>query len=133
MAERHYSTRQQQSILACIREQKGCFTVATLTEGLRARGEKVGIATLYRQLEKLEQQGAVHRIITDEGACWQCCAMQDHDCFLLKCEQCGRIEHVDCVRLHPLYDHLRQEHGFLINPHRTMLYGLCRVCGEGRV
>ena len=131
MAEsKTYSTHQQQAILNCIRRQSGCFTVPSLAAALHEQGEKVGTATLYRQLEKLEKQSAIHRILTDEGACWQCCDQEDHDCFLLKCERCGRIEHVDCVRLKPLYEHLENEHGFRINPHKTMLYGLCRACGE---
>lgn len=127
---RSYSTHQQKAILECIRRQNGCFTAAELEEALRESGEKVGVATLYRHLEKLETQGMVHRITTDEGACWQCCDAEDHDCFLLKCEHCGRIRHVDCEQLSPLYRHLEEEHHFSINPHKTMLYGLCESCRE---
>ena len=130
---KNYSTHQQQAILHSIETQSGCFTAAGLLSALRQQGQSVGTATLYRQLEKLEKQGVIHRILTDEGACWQCCTQTEHDCFLLKCERCGRIEHVDCVRLQPLYRHLETEHGFHINPHKTMLYGLCRSCGEESV
>ena len=132
MAEpKNYSTHQQKAILECVAARReGFVTVAELQGQLRQRGEKVGVATVYRQLEKLEKLGAVHRIVTDEGACWQCCPQADHDCFLLKCERCGRIQHVDCQRLRPLYEHLETEHGFAINPHKTMFYGLCAACRE---
>ena len=98
---------------------------------LRRSGSPVGLATIYRQLEKLEKSGMLQRIVTEEGAYWQCCEQDDHDCFLLKCEQCGRISHVDCLQLAPLYDHLSSSHHFAINPRRTMLYGVCGSCGAG--
>lgn len=125
-----YLTQQHKAILTFVSEQKDCFTAAELSEALRAAGEKVGLATIYRQLEKLEKNGMLQRIVTEDGACWQCCDQDDHDCFLLKCEQCGRITHVDCLQLSPLYDHISSSHHFAINPRRTMLYGLCGSCGE---
>jgi len=39
--------------------------------------------------------------------------------------------HLDCHQLAPLYEHLEHEHGFSINPRKTMFYGLCRECQEG--
>ena len=125
-----YLTHQHKAILSFVSGRKGCFTAAELSEALRQQGEKVGLATIYRQLEKLEKAGTLQRIVTEDGACWQCCDPEDHDCFLLKCEQCGRISHVDCLQLSPLYDHISASHHFAINPRRTMLYGLCGSCRE---
>ena len=129
-APRTYLTQQHKAILNFVSQQQNCFTAAELSEALRAAGEKVGLATIYRQLEKLEKSGMLQRIVTEDGACWQCCEQDNHDCFLLKCEQCGRISHVDCLQLSPLYEHLSNSHHFAINPRRTMLYGVCGNCGE---
>ena len=101
-------------------------------DALREQGEHIGIATVYRQLEKLERQGSVHKVTTDEGAYYQFCTHGcASDCCLFKCERCGRIVHLDCHQLSPLYEHLEREHGFSINPRKTMFYGLCRECQEG--
>ena len=129
-ASKTYHTQQQQAILSFVSQQENCFTAAELSEALRAAGEKVGLATIYRQLEKLEKSGMLQRIVTEEGACWQRCEQDEQDRFLLKCEQCGRISPVDCLQLAPLYDHLSSRHHFAINPRRTMLYGVCGSCGE---
>lgn len=90
----------------------------------------MGLATIYRQLEKLEAAGAVHKINTEEGACTSTAAAspRPRDCFLLKCERCGRIRHVDCTRLQNLYDHLEREHHFRIDPRGTLFSGVCDVC-----
>ena len=127
-----YITRQHRALLACFESRGGCVTATELLDALRAEGERVGLTTVYRQLERLEKQGHIHKVVTEEGAYYQYCEHEeDGGCFLLKCERCGRIEHVGCERLAPLYAHLEQEHHFRINPARTMLYGVCAACQEG--
>ena len=102
-----------------------------LAQKLRQDGQSVGLSTVYRQLEKLVAQGKVHKLLTEEGACYQYCDKARHtDCFLLQCEGCGAIFHMDCSHLGELYDHLLEGHGFAINPRRTMFYGLCEKCRE---
>ena len=115
-----YHTRQQQAVLSCIESHRdGHVTALELAEELRAKGVAVGVATIYRQLDKLEAQGRVHKINTAVG-----------NCFLLKCERCGRILHLDCAQLSPLYRHIQEEHHFIINPRKTLLYGLCQTCAR---
>ena len=54
-----YHTQQHKAILSFVSQQKNCFTAAELSDALRAAGEKVGLATIYRQLEKLEKSGSL--------------------------------------------------------------------------
>ena len=127
-----YSTKQHQAVLRCL-EQGGetACSAAELAEDLRREGCPVGLATIYRQLEKLEPAGAAHKVNTEDGALYQYCGHQSQghrDCFLLKCERCGRIRHVDCTQLQSLYDHLEKEHHFRINPRGTLFSGVCDVC-----
>lgn len=125
-----YMTRQQQAVLDCIAAcPGGCATAMALADRLRSGGQSVGLTTVYRQLERLEKQGLVHKLVTDEGACWQYCDYHAHrDCILLKCEVCGAIQHMDCGHLGELYQHVLQQHHFRINPRRTLFYGLCDRC-----
>lgn len=125
-----YMTRQQKAVLHCIESCHDGASATELTELLHAQGQSIGLTTVYRQLEKLQEQGLVHKIVTDEGARFQFCdcRRRGRDCFLIKCEQCGRVEHAECEHLAELYGHLSQEHHFRINPHRTLFYGLCRSC-----
>ena len=126
-----YITKQQQAVLRCLEERgETTVTAADLAEDLRRAGSPVGLATIYRQLEKLERAGKVHKVNTEEGAFYRYC---DHgethrDCILLRCEDCGRIVHLDCSHLQGLYDHLEQVHHFRIDARRTLFAGLCDVC-----
>ena len=126
-----YMTRQQQAVLDCLQRCGGGIGAVELAELLHRQGEAVGLTTVYRQLERLAQQGLVHKVVTDAGAYYQYCTAHDEgNCFLLKCERCGAIRHLDCSHLGELYQHLEQEHHFRIDPHRTLFYGLCEKCGR---
>ena len=127
-----YSTKQQQAVLQWLEQgREEPISGAALAEQLRHSGKPVGLATVYRQLEKLEQAGQIHKIRTEEGAFYQICphrAAQGRECFLLRCERCGHVVHLDCGHLHALYEHLEAEHHFRIDPRRTILTGLCQAC-----
>lgn len=128
-----YQTKQQQAVLQCLlRREEECLSAAELAEELHRDGFAVGLATVYRQLDKLTQQGMVHKVTTEEGALYQYCpqAGHDHDCFLLRCEDCGRMVHLDCDHLEELCVHLAAQHHFRIDPRRTVLTGLCETCQE---
>ena len=125
-----YTTKQQKAVLDCLSRARTRRSARRRSSTRCAH--HIGIATVYRQLEKLERQGSVHKVTTDEGAYYQFCTHGcASDCCLFKCERCGRIVHLDCHQLAPLYEHLEHEHGFSINPRKTMFYGLCRECQEG--
>ena len=126
-----YSTKQQQAVLRCLEaRQSEALSAQELAEALRREGFSVGLATVYRQLERLEEAGVVHKVNTESGAFYLYCSHGEgrRDCFLLKCEKCGCIRHLDCSHLQILYDHLEQDHHFRINPRRTLFLGLCEEC-----
>ena len=92
-----YMTRQQRAVLEGVKASpEGCATAAELTEQLHREGQPIGLTTVYRQLERLAQQGLVHKAVTDQGAYYQYCGHDEGSCFLLKCEKCGCIRHLDC-------------------------------------
>lgn len=127
-----YMTKQYQAVLQCVEARPGAFTAGELAEDLRQAGHAIGLATVYRQLEKLEAAGVIHKVPTEDGALYQRCPHPEaeHACFLLRCETCGRILHLDCEQLEDLYRHLEATHHFRIDPRRTVLTGRCQHCME---
>ncbi len=128
-----YKTRQRDAILKYLTEHKDSHVTASgIGDYLSRQGTPVGTATIYRQLEKLVEQGVVRKYTVDQntGACFQ---FVEHDTkcrehFHLKCEKCGRLIHLECEALSELSEHIRNEHGFFIDPLRTVFYGVCRDC-----
>ena len=129
-----YKTKQQDFLLAYLKEMKGRhFTAEDVRTHFESKQISIGIATIYRQLEKLVADGTLQKYFIDEhsAACFEysgenCKAEIPH--FHLKCEQCGNLFHVECEEIQELSEHLQKEHGFAINPFRTVLYGICNAC-----
>ena len=130
-----YHTRQRDQILQyLIAHQHAHVTADQIATYLRGRQFSIGKATIYRYLDKLVTQGRVRKFYLEEGAsaCYQyidesgCC--QEH--FHLKCVDCGALIHLRCDTLSQIHDHIRREHGFIIDPSRTVFYGQCAACRE---
>ena len=128
-----YKTRQRESILRYMTEHKDSHvTVNTISDYLSQQGTPVGTATIYRHLEKLVEQGMVRKYMVDAstGACFQF-VMPDRQChehYHLKCERCGKLIHLECHFAKELANHIYAEHGFAIDPLRTVFYGICQEC-----
>jgi Fur family ferric uptake transcriptional regulator len=98
-------------------------------------GSPIGTATVYRQLERMVDEGLVQKYTIDANtpACFEYVGADSHAgeaCFHCKCEKCGRLIHLHCEELQGLSEHIREHHGFRINPMRTVFYGLCDACRE---
>ena len=106
-------------------------TVSQIAAHVKEQGQSVGLTTIYRHLDKFEQEGLVHKIVLDgnSGAHYQYTG-EDEGSFLLKCENCGNMIPMACSHMEELYDHVLEEHSFQVNPHRTMFYGMCNECME---
>jgi len=123
-----YKTRQSSIILSYLQAEHGHVTAASLTAHLREKGEAIGTATVYRQLDKLVDMGLVRKYITDKGACYQYAGNGCDEHFHLKCTQCDTLFHVDCSFLSDLAPHILAHHGFTVDNRRTVMYGLCAKC-----
>lgn len=131
---RKYKTRQQSAVRECLELHKdGYVTVNEIEKYLKDNNCSVGLTTIYRQLDKLEQDGVVIRINVEgqSGACFQYAEKENaEDCFYLQCEGCGKVTKMECHQLAELYHHLNSDHHFSINPQKTVLFGRCEKCGK---
>ena len=129
-----YKTKQLDFLMSYIKENQGRhFTAEEVRSHFEAKQIPIGIATIYRQLEKLVADGTLQKYFIDEhsAACFEyagenCKAETPH--FHLKCEACGNLFHIECDEIQELSEHLSKEHGFNLNPFRTVLYGICGAC-----
>ncbi len=131
-----YRTRQREQLLSYLAEHpRKHFTAADICEHFRNGDQKIGTTTVYRQLERLVTEGQVKKYVFEEGesACFEYIgkgAEEEFLCYHLKCEKCGRLIHLECREITMFEKHITEHHGFLIDPKRTVFYGVCRDCLE---
>ncbi len=127
-----YKTKQRELILDCLKEHSDIhITAEEITQQLKMQGDPVGRSTVYRYLERLIEDGVVHKYQNPgESSCYQL-ALPDGRChqhFHLKCVSCGQLLHMECDYMTGLCEHIRKEHGFEIDVFKTVLYGTCGKC-----
>lgn len=131
-----YKTKQSREILSCLEFYRGTHVnVPMISRYLEEHGHSVGVATIYRHLEKLEKDGLVRKFILDgkAGACFQFIGEDAGHChrhYHLKCERCGKLIHLQCETLDTVEEHILRDHGFAVNPMKTVFYGICEECAE---
>ena len=130
-----YKTKQKEQITEYLKSRAGeHVTVADVCKYFDEHGRAVGMTTVYRQLEKMVDDGLVNKYTIDANspACFEYMDPADHQsnstCFHCRCDICGKLIHMQCHELEELGEHLYKKHGFTLNPRRTVLYGICEEC-----
>ncbi len=88
---------------------------------------QMGLVTVYRTLEKLEQLGLVQRVHQANNCHGYLRAAHGHEHILL-CTRCGRVEYFAGDDLNGLFEKVAQKSKFKIEEHWLQLHGLCENC-----
>lgn len=131
----NYNTKQKEHILNLLIENSSVHTTAgDIANYLRKQGTPVGIATIYRYLDQLAEDGIIRKYTIDNktGACYQYMGEKSkcREHFHLKCLKCEKLFHVECSYLSELDKHILSHHEFTIDHTKTVLYGYCKECSE---
>ncbi len=88
---------------------------------------RLGLVTVYRTLDKLEELGLVQRVHQIGGCHMYLRATQGHE-HLLLCTRCGQVCYFKGDDLSALFNATAEASGFVIQEHWLQLYGLCANC-----
>lgn len=93
----------------------------------RRQYPKMGLVTVYRALEKLEELGLVQRVHQINGCHAYLRAADGHEHILI-CTRCGRVVYFAGDDLTNLIEGVARQTGFSIQEHWLQLHGLCQGC-----
>lgn len=98
-------------------------------DDLKARGDKVGLATVYRNLQAMADAGEVDVLRNDDGEMLfrKCGDVHHHH---LVCRQCGLTIEVAGPAVERWAIDAAEEHGFVGVTHTVELFGLCSSCAS---
>lgn len=130
-----YNTKQHDEVLEYLKSMKGSHVTASdvYMHLAGTQEKKVGQATVYRQLERLVEEGVIDKYIIDQNtpACFEYIDQEEcgeEFCVHGKCLKCGKLFHLHCEEIKAMREHLIEHHGFMPDFHHTVIYGLCEEC-----
>lgn len=87
----------------------------------------VGIATVYRTLTVLEENGLVSSIsLGAQGKKYEIANKPHHDHII--CEKCDKIVEFENDKIEELQHTIAKENDFQLTKHIMQLYGICKEC-----
>lgn len=96
-------------------------------EQAKANCPSLGLVTVYRTLEKLEELDLIQRVHQPNG-CNAYLPHADGHQHLIICQQCGKAEYFEGDDMNAFFERVAGEHGFTVNEHWLQLFGICSDC-----
>lgn len=122
-------TAPRRAIVATIADSKRALGAIEIFDLGRIEHPHLGLVTVYRTLEKLEQLDLVQRVHQHDGCNMYLRAPQGHE-HLLLCKICGAIEYFSGDDLSELIEETSQKSGYHIQEHWLQLFGVCANCRD---
>jgi Fur family transcriptional regulator, ferric uptake regulator len=121
-------TRQAQALAVALAGLPGFCSAQEIHAELRRKGEHVGLATVYRHLQALSEEGSIDTIRDAGGeTLYRQCETTVHH-HHLTCRNCGRSVEVEGPPVEQWAERVAAEAGFTELDHTVELFGLCPEC-----
>lgn len=123
------ATVQRTVVLEELRREPNDVTAQQLHDRLRRRGERIGLATVYRTLDALTGAGIVEPLNHfRDTLCYRLCRDGHH--HHLVCTECHAVVELRECELEEELARVAAEHGFVATAHHLEVAGVCAACGD---
>jgi Fur family ferric uptake transcriptional regulator len=132
--QRTRETPRKRALLEVLESADGFLSAADLHGRLRVhlatQGLRVGITTVYNQLRRLAESGAVDTLHGDDGETLYWLPRRDAHHHYLVCRSCGRALEIVADPVEEWAQALGATVGFRDVTHTFELFGLCERCAD---
>jgi Fur family ferric uptake transcriptional regulator len=127
----HRSSAPRSAVIDVLDGQRCVLSAREIADALRDRGSNVGIATVYRALELLDELGLVHRLDTREGSTrYEPAHPTGEHHHHIVCDSCGRVSQFEDAELEGAIHAVARRLDYSVGAHDVVLRGLCPACGR---
>lgn len=127
---RRRTTRQRLAIDGVLRGAEEFVSAQVVHQRLREAGERIGLATVYRTLGQMMEDGRLDTVRNAEGeSLYRFCESDAHHHHLV-CSECGHAVEVSGPAVEKWARTIGDVHGFTEVAHTIELFGLCAACSR---
>jgi Fur family transcriptional regulator, ferric uptake regulator len=122
-------TAPRRAVVEIIALSQHVLTPLDIFELARPNHAGLGLVTIYRTLEKLEELDLVQRVHRPSGCQAFIAAFSGHQHMLI-CQGCGRVEFFsgEDDHIETLMSHVGEACGYRVQSHWLQLFGVCEPC-----
>lgn len=128
MNRQRRNTWQREAVRQALDDAPGFVSAQTLHANLRDRGSEVGLATVYRALADLAEEGTADALQQDGESLYRACTPSHHHHLI--CRNCGTTVEIEAVAVERWARDVAAEHGFTAPQHIVDVFGLCPECSK---
>jgi Fe2+ or Zn2+ uptake regulation protein len=89
----------------------------------------IGLVSIYRTLEKLEELHLIQRVHQADKCQAYIAAFDGHQ-HMIMCQKCGQVEFFMGDDLDALVSRIERECGYVVREHWLQLFGICKGCRD---
>lgn len=122
------ASRQRTAVSSFLDGEQTFRSAQDIYAQLRDQGNTIGLATVYRALQGMVEDGEVDVLRTGDGeAVYRRCGSHRHHHHLV-CRSCGRTVEVQDQPVERWAARVATEHGFTDVEHEVEVFGVCADC-----
>lgn len=120
-------TNARKAVAETMARAKSALNPLEVYEQAKSTCPGLGLVTVYRTLEKLEELHLIQRV-HQPGGCNAYLPHAEGHQHLIICQGCGRAVYFEGDDLEAFFERVAGEHGFTFSDHWLQLFGLCSEC-----
>lgn len=120
-------TNARRAVVQTVAGSRRALSPMQVFELARSRYPALGLVTVYRTLEKLEELKLIQRVHQLSG-CNAYLALAEGHQHLIICLECGRAEYFEGEQMEDFFTEVGKRHGYHVCEHWLQLFGICREC-----
>ncbi len=108
------------------------FTAKEVYDWLLKQVEGINKTTVYRNLERLSEQGILVKIKEANQDSWYYQYSKEHvhcnEHMHGRCLECGQVFHLEETFVADFEKSMKESYGFAVDPGQTVILGVCKDC-----
>jgi Fe2+ or Zn2+ uptake regulation protein len=120
-------TKPRLAVVDVLASSQRALNATEIFDLAREQYPSLGLVSVYRTLEKLEELDLIQRVHHPDGCQAFIAGFTGHQ-HLLICRDCGTAAFFEGDDLAPLIERVSDDSGFDIQEHWLQLFGLCTQC-----
>lgn len=123
------NTWQREAVRTALAGSENFVSAQALHGALKGAGSSIGLATVYRALADLADEGEADSLQQEGEALYRACTPGSHHHHLI-CRTCGLTVEIEAHAVEEWARQVASQHGFTRAEHIVDVFGLCAACSR---